>query len=162
VRPSCAARGDSDILHAELSIATRLEAHAQRPSRSIARGFEVPVAVRQFFQPCVLAVVALAVMVGGCGYGYKLSQYFQQPGVIKASPTRMWVDHRDESHTLPAQLQTKPQRIPGFALFASSAAQLPRLSRDHVVITPAPPRVAFVISSNIPFRAPPAFDPSLA
>jgi hypothetical protein len=149
-------------LHAELPIATRREAQIQRPAGMTARKFDIPFAVRQFFQPYVLAVVALAVIVGGCGYGYKLSQYFQLSGVSKASPTRMWVDHRDESHTLPAHLHTKPQRIPGFALFASSAAQLPRLSRDNVVITPAPPRVAFVISSNIPFRAPPAFDPSLA
>ncbi len=149
-------------MHAEFPIATRRETQIQPAAGAIARDSEVRFAVRQFFQPSVLAVVALVVMVGGCGYGYKLSQYFQQSGMSKASPTRMWVDHRDESHAVPAQLHTKPQRIPGFALFALSASQLPRLSRDHVVVTPAPARVAFVISSNIPFRAPPSLNPSLA
>lgn len=147
---------------AESAIAITRSAQIQRASGSIARESEVRVGLRHFFQPHVLAVMALALVVGGCGYGYKLSQYFQLSEGYKAAPTRMWVDHRDESHARPAQLHTKPQRIPGFALFALSVAQLPRLSRDHVVITPAPARVALVIASHIPFRAPPALNPSLA
>jgi hypothetical protein len=146
----------------EFPIATRREAQIQRPSGMIAHGCGMPLAVRLFFQPYVLAVVALAIAVGGCGYGYKLSQYFQHSEVSKASPTRMWVDHRDESLAVPAQQLTKPQRIAGFALFAVAARQLPRLSRDHAVTTPAPARVTLIISSHIPFRAPPSLNPSLA
>jgi hypothetical protein len=149
-------------LHGEFSIATNRDAQNQQPSELIAHDFGMPLAVRLFFQPYVLAVVALAIAVGGCGYGYKLSQYFQHSEVSKASPTRMWVDHRDESLAAPAQQLIKPQQIGGFALFALAALQLPRLSRDHAVTTPAPARVTLIISSHIPFRAPPSLNPSLA
>ncbi len=122
----------------------------------------IPTFVRQFFHPYVLAFLALALTVGGYGYGYKLSQYFQHSGVSKASPTRMWVEHRDEFAAVQAQHHVKPQRIPGLTLFAISAPRVPRLSRDHVVITPAPARVALFLFSHIPFRAPPSLHSSLA
>jgi hypothetical protein len=118
--------------------------------------------LKQLFHPYVLAFLALAFAVGGSSYGYKLSQYFEHSGVSKASLTRMWVDHRDDSVAVQAQHQVRPRRIPGLELFAFSAPKVPRLSRDHVVITPAPARVALVISSHIPFRAPPSLHPSLA
>lgn len=126
-----------------------------------AHGSELQIAIRQFFHPYVLGFLALALAVGASGYGYKLSHYFQNAGVSKASPTRMWVDHRDQSLAVLAQHQIKPQQIPGLALFAAPAPQILRLSRDHVVITPAPARVAFLISSHIPFRAPPSLHPSV-
>lgn len=148
-------------MHAEFPIATGPKAQMQREA-STGHESGIPVAVRQFFQPCVLAVLALAVAIGANGYGYKLSQYLQHPQVSKATGTRMWVEHRDDSSSAVAQLHTKPQRISGFALFALSAPQLPRLSRDHVVTTPAPARVTYIISSHIPFRAPPSVNPSLA
>ena len=116
----------------------------------------IPAFVRQFFHPYVLAFLALALTVGGYGYGYKLSQYFQHSGVSKASPTRMWVDHRDQSVIPQAQHHVKPQRIRGLTFFALSAPQVLRLSRDHVVIKPAPARVALFLSWHIPFRAPPS------
>jgi hypothetical protein len=149
-------------LHDESPIATRTDVQIQRPSGMMAHDSEMRIAVRQFFQPYVLAFLALALVVGACGYGYKLSQYFQHSEVCKASATRMWVDHRDESVAVPSQHHTKPQRISGLALSALSAAQLPRLSRDHAVTTPPPARVTLIISSHIPFRAPPALNPSLA
>jgi hypothetical protein len=130
--------------------------------RAIGRDSGIPVAVRQFFQPCVLAFFALAIAISANGYGYKLSQYLHHAQVSKASGTRMWVEHRDDSSSAVSKLHTKPQKIFGSALLAFSVPQLPRLSRDHVVITPAPTRVAFVISSHIPFRAPPVLHPSLA
>src|ERR1700739_2512103 len=148
-------------MHDEFPIATESKVQIQRPSEVIARDSGMPVAVRQFFQPYVLAFVALAIAVGGWGYGYKLSQYLQHPDVSRASVTRMWVDHRNGSVAVPVQ-HTRPERISGLALFALAAPQLPRLSRDHVFTTPAPVRVAFIISSHLPFRGPPSLHPSLA
>jgi hypothetical protein len=149
-------------LHDEFSIANSRGAQIQRPSGVIAHDSDVRVAIRQFFQPYVLACLALAIAVGGWSYGYKLSQYLHHTEVSKASATRMWVDHRDNSFAVPAQHQVPPQRISGLALFALCAPQLPRLARDHVVTTPAPARVTIIISSHIPFRAPPASPSSLA
>ena len=149
-------------MHDEFPIATGRNAQTQRMVSAMQRELGIPAAVRQFFEPCVLAFLALALAIGANGYGYKLSQYFQHAQVSRASGTRMWVEHRDDSSNAVAHLQTKPQRISAFALFASSALQLPRLSRDHAVTIPAPARITFIISSHIPFRAPPALDPSLA
>jgi hypothetical protein len=118
--------------------------------------------VRQFFHPYVLAFLALALAVGASGYGYKLSQYLQHEGVSKASPTHMWVDHRDDSVAVQAAQCVKPQRIPGLTLFAISTPRVPRLLRDHVAITPALALLALIISSHIPFRAPPSLHLSLA
>jgi hypothetical protein len=138
------------------------KARNQRAESTLGRGARIPVAVRQFFQPCVLAFFALAIAISANGYGYKLSQYLHHAEVSKASGTRMWVEHRNDSSRVGVPHQTKPQLLSGFALIAFCVPQLPRFSRDHVVITPAPARVAFVISSHIPFRAPPALNPSLA
>jgi hypothetical protein len=146
----------------EFPIATGRKAQAGRPASAVAGEPEVNVAVRQFFRPYVLAFVALALAVGGWGYGYKLSQYLHLSEVSKASATRMWVDHRDQTAVVPVQQHIKPQRISGLALFALAAPQLPRLWRDHVVTTPTPARVTLIISSHIPFRAPPSLNPSMA
>jgi hypothetical protein len=147
-------------VHDELPIATGHQAQTQRSVSSIGSEPGIPYAVRQFFQPCVLAFLALA--IGANGYGYKLSQYLPHPEVSRASGTRMWVEHRDDPSSVVAQFHTKPQRISGLALFALSAPRLPRLSRDHALTSPPPPRIAFIVSSHIPFRAPPALNPSLA
>jgi hypothetical protein len=146
----------------EFPIPTGHKAQNRRSVPAIVRDSGLPLAVRQFFQPCVLAFFALAIAISANGYGYKLSQYLHHAEISKASGTRMWVEHRDDSSSVVAHRNTRPQRIFGYAHFAFSAPRLPRLSRDHVVITPAPARVAFVISSHIPFRAPPALNPSLA
>ena len=129
-------------MHDEFPIPTRHQAQNRRSVLVIGRDSGIPVAVRQFFQPCVLAFFALAIAISANGYGYKLSQYLHHAEVSKASGTRMWVEHRDDSSSAVTQLHTKPQKISGLALLAFSAPQLPRLSRDHVVITPAPTRVA--------------------
>jgi hypothetical protein len=149
-------------VHDEFPIPTRHQAQNRRSVLVIGRDSGIPVAVRQFFQPCVLAFFALAIAISANGYGYKLSQYLHHAQVSKASGTRMWIEHRDDSSSAVTQLHTKPQKISGLALLAFSAPQLPRLSRDHVVVTPAPTRVAIVVSAHIPFRAPPAFNSSLA
>lgn len=145
----------------EIQVATGSWARIERRDTALCdSGFRD--SIRQFFHPYVLAFLALALTVGASGYGYKLSHYFQIAGVSKASPTRMWVDHRDESVGVQAKHSIKPLRIPGLALFTAPAPQALRLSRDHVVITPVPARVAFPIFSHIPFRAPPSLHFSLA
>ena len=150
-------------MHDDLPIAARPEAQVKRPKAPVVRDSEMDVAVRQFFRPYVLAFLALAIAVGGWGYGYKLSQYMQHSEVSRASATRMWVDHRDDSSATAPQHHTRPQRISGFELFALFAPlQLQRLSRDHAFTTPAPARVPFILFSLIPFRAPPSLNSSLA
>lgn len=162
VKLSCTRQRSLDSLHDEFSIATGSPQQSHRPSRIIASDSEILVAVRQFFQPYVLAFVALSIAVGGWSYGYKLSQYLQHSEVSRASATRMWVDHRDQSVAVPAQHDTGPRRISGLALFALSAPQLPRLWRDHAVAPQVPARVTLIISSHIPLRAPPATPSSMA
>ena len=149
------AREAEDPLHGDFSIATKPGAHVQCPPPPLAPRSAVEVAIRQFFRPYVLAFLALALAVGGNGYGYKLAHYFHHSEVSKASATRMWVDHRDDSSITVAH-QTRPQRISAFELSLVFAPQIPRLTRDHALTTPAPARAAFVISSHIPFRAPPS------
>ena len=86
-----------------------------------ARVSKLHVAVRQFFRPYVLAFLALAIAVGGNGYGYKLSQYFQHSEVSKASATRMWVDHRDDSSITagaPANTAAADFRLLSFSWFS--------------------------------------------
>ena len=149
-------------MHDEFLIAGKPEALDERGNAIGEHHSKINVAVRQFFRPYVLAFLALAIAVGGNGYGYKLAQYFHHSEVAKASATRMWVDHRDDSSITVAHQHTRPQRISALELFLVFAPQVPRLSRDHAVTTPAPARVAAVISSHIPFRAPPSIQPFLA
>ena len=149
-------------MHDGLPIAAGSTAQLERQKPMIARPSEIVVAVRQFFRGPVLAFLALAIVVGGNGYGHKLSQYFQHSGVSKASTTRMWVDHRDDSSVTVSRHHTRPQRISAFELFLIFAPQVPRLARDHALTTPPPQRAAFVVSSHIPFRAPPSIQSSLS
>ena len=142
-------------------VATGSVARSRR-SGTAAGGSGIQISIRQFFHPSVLAFLALALTVGASGYGYKLSHYFHHAGVSKAYPTRMWVEHRDESVGAQAKQSVKPLQIPGPALFAAPAPRVLRLSRDHVIVTSAPPRVALLISSQVSFRGPPSFHLSLA
>ncbi len=143
-------------MHEKLRIAATLEAPDERQKLMVTGDSEIDLAVRQFFRPYVLAFLALAIAVGGNGYGYKLSQYLHHSEVSKASATKMWVDHRDDFSITVSHHQTRPQRISAFELFLVFAPQVPHITRDHALTTPAPARAAFVISSHIPFRAPPS------
>ncbi len=142
-------------MHGDFSSATNHAAQTERQPLRIAANPAVNIAIRQFFRPYVLACLALAIAVGSNGYGYKLAQYLHLSEVSKATSTKMWVDHRDDASLVIAHQQNRPQRISAFELFLVFAPQVPSLTRDHVLATPAPPRVAVVISSHIPFRAPP-------
>ncbi len=149
-------RGAEDIVHDRFAIVDRPETRVGRHYPMFTRGSKTDVAIRQFFRPYVLAFLALAIAVGGNGYGYKLAQYLRHSEVSKASATRMWVDHRDDSSLTNAHQQQRPRQISALELFLVFAPQVPRLTRDHALTTPAPARAAFVISSHIPFRAPPS------
>lgn len=151
-----------DTLHGDFSMATNGATQVERWEQSIVLDAKVYVAVRQFFRPCVLAFLALAIAVGGNGYGYKLAQYFHHSEVSKASATKMWVDHRDDSSITIAHQQMRPQRISAFELFLVFAPRIPRLTRDHALTTPAPARAAFIVSSHVSFRGPPSIPSSLA
>jgi hypothetical protein len=146
----------------EHSIAAMPEAQVERQKQPFGRPPAVDIALKQFFRPYVLAFLALAFAVGCNGYGHKLASYFQHAELSKASATRMWVDHRDDSSVTVDHQQTRPQRISALQLFLVFMPQVPRLSRDHVLTTPAPARVAVGIASHIPFRGPPQIHSSLA
>lgn len=149
-------------MHFIFPIATEThEAQLERSRSVVVKGLVVKLAIRQLFRPYVLAFLALAVAVGGWSYGYKLSQYLHHSAVSRASATRMWVEHRDDSTLVPVP-HRQPQQSPDSTLAALSTPLLPRLSRDHAVTTPAPMRAAFILTALIPFRAPPALLPSLA
>ncbi len=114
------------------SIAARPEAQVKRQELVAAHDGGESVAVRQFFRPYVLAFLALAIAVGGNGYGYKLAQYFQHSEASKASATRMWVDHRDDSSITVRNSTHEPQRDLRFRAFRPfrAAAASARLARS--------------------------------
>ena len=143
-------------MHDRFAIVDSLETRVARHNPMFTLGSNTKLAIRQLFRPYVLAFLALAIAVGGNGYGYKLSQYLRHSEVRKASATRMWVDHRDDSSITSAHQQQRPRQISALELFLVFTPQVPRLTRDHALTTPAPARAAFVISSHIPFRAPPS------
>jgi hypothetical protein len=127
----------------------------------VAEGSFLPLAVRQFFHPYVLAFLALALAVGGWSYGYKLSRYLHHQGVTKASATRMWVEHRDDSKLSVAH-QSPTHPIPASLLTVQCSPPLPRFSRNTAVTIPTSRRVHFKVAALIPFRAPPGLLSPLA
>jgi len=119
-------------------------------------------AVRQFFRPCVLAFLALAVTVGGWSYGYKLSQYLQHSDVSRASHTRMWVEHRDDSVDVQPHQQNGEHKLQNLLCAADGFGQLPHLSRKLVYADPLKSRILTFVSPLHPLRAPPISLSSLA
>ena len=125
-----------------------------RQSRSIADFSAIKLATIQFLQPGVLPVLALALIVGGWSYGLKLSHYFHSD-VTKASTTRMWLDHRNETAAAPAQQPQTPQKFLSLDLSVVAVPTLPRLSREQVIAEPAQARSVEFVSALHPLRAPP-------
>jgi hypothetical protein len=154
-------RETRDSVHVLLPLTTPRDAQFERPSLMVAEGSFLPLPVRQFFHPYVLAFLALALAVGGWSYGYKLSRYLHHHGVTKASATRMWVEHRDDSK-LGVAHQSPTHRIPAALLAVQCSPPLPRFSRNSAVNLPASRRVPFMVAALIPFRAPPALLSPLA
>lgn len=112
-------------------------------------------AVRQFFRPCVLTFLALAVTVGGWGYGYKLSQYLQHSDVKMASHTRMWVDHRDDSFGFQNHQQHRENKLLSPQFAAVGVPQYSNFSRELVFADPLQSRILTFVSPLHPLRAPP-------
>ena len=81
-------------------------ADIQKPTQSpsTAKLTALKLAILQFLEPGVLPVLALALMVGGWSYGKKLSHYFHNTHVTKASTTRMWLDHRNDAVNAPVAI----------------------------------------------------------
>lgn len=118
----------------------------------------VKLAIRQFFQPCVLSFLALAIAVGGWGYGYKLSRYLVHSDVSRASATRMLVEHRDDGFQLLSHDNILIDKPLDSHDFFGSIPRLPQFyfSRDLVLAPDAPVRITDIISPLVSFRAPPA------
>ena len=118
-------------------------------------GCGIEPAVRQFFQPYVLAFVALAIAVGGWSYGYKLSQYFHHSGVSRVSYSRVWVDHRDNSIVVLSQHRVLPDKLLGLEQPTGPAPRDARPSHELVLVESTPSIEAYLFSALIPLRAPP-------
>ena len=119
---------------------------------------EVKLAIRQFFQPYVLSFLALAIAVGGWGYGYKLSRYLGHSDVSRASATRMLAEHRDDGFKTPSHHSAGTDKPLDSQVFLASIPRLPHFyfSRDLVVAPAAPVRISDRVSPLYSFRAPPA------
>lgn len=128
--------------------------HSPTQSHSTAKLSSFKLAILQFFEPGVLPVLALALMVGGWSYGKKLSHYFHNTDVTKASTTRMWLDHRNEATAAPFSHHQVEHKFlaPQLCLFA--VPPLPPLSRQPILAHPAPAHSTEFISLH-PLRAPP-------
>jgi hypothetical protein len=151
----CIAQGAEDTVHDASSIAATLGAQDERAKPVVGSDSKVDVAVRQFFRPYVLRLVALVIIVGGWSYGYKLSQYLQHPEVSRASVTRILVEHRDDSVAVSSDHRIPSGKLQGLALLTDAAPRLSHQFRDQILSETAPAREAFIFSSLIPFRAPP-------
>ena len=118
----------------------------------------VKLAIRQFFRLDVLSFLALAIAVGGWGYGYKLSRYLDHSDVSRASATRMLAEHRDDGFKTLAHHDTRIDKPLESHHFLAPIPRLPQFyfSRDLVVAPAAPVRKAHFVSPLGSFRAPPA------
>ena len=132
---------------------------------SVVRRSAADVRLRLFFRPSVLALLSLAFVVGACGYAFKLNQYQHLFELSKPSAVRMWFEHRDDSFKAFSQYSLRSQKPPatkGFAAAVAQPTQQVGWSRGLALVLPASHRPAFLVSSLIPFRAPPISHSSLA
>ena len=121
------------------------------------------IAVRQFFQPGVLAFFTLALAVGGWAYANKLSHYYHLNSVAKASSPRIWVDHRDPVSDAEVHHGAHGKIVAAELLAALvSVPQNPESTAWFIANVPNATSFAFHSSSLVPFRAPPILDSSLA
>ena len=132
-------------------------ADSQNPTQSpsTARLTALKLAILQFFEPGVLPVLALALMVGGWSYGKKLSHYFHNTHVTKASTTRMWLDHRNDAATAPVAIHQVEHKFLTPQLSIISVPESPHFSRQQLVAEPAAAGTTEFVSPLHPLRAPP-------
>ena len=133
-------------------IASHRDAHQSRSQDGLAN---FKLAILQFFQPGVLSVLALALIVGGWSYGRKLSHYLHNPDLTRASTTRMWVDHRNDSIAAPVQHHQTPQRFLTPQLLVVAVPSVPHFSRQQIISDPVQTHTAVFVSPLHPLRAPP-------
>jgi hypothetical protein len=141
-------------LHGTLPIANARNAHASRSQDRLAN---LKLATRQLLQPSVLSVFALALIVGGWSYGRKLSHYLHNPNLTKASTTRMWVDHRNESIAAPVQHDPTPEKLVTPHFLVTAVPPLPDFSREQIIAEPVQSHTIVFVSPLHPLRAPPTF-----
>jgi len=150
------------ILQDDVTIAIAPKAEDMRADVMGAEFSGWSMALRQFFRPCVLTVLALAVTVGAWGFGYKLSQYLQHSDVSRASATRLWVEHRDDAFEAPDHHQHQPQKLLSPAFLGFNVLIVEHFSRERIFAEPAPSRILTFVSSLHPLRAPPTSHSLLA
>lgn len=131
------------------------DAQHSGPSGSTVKFSALRLAVLHFLEPGVLPVLALALIVGGWSYGYKLSHYLHNPGVTKASATRMWLDQRHASVAAPVPDHQLPQKFLTLALCVFAVPALPHVSREQIVAELPQSHAAEFVSPLHPLRAPP-------
>lgn len=128
--------------------------HNPSRSHSTAPVSAFKLAILHFFEPGVLPVLAMALIVGGWSYGLKLSHYLNT-GVTKASTTRMWLDHRNDAAAAPLPHQQVEHKFPTPHLDAVAVQPAPHLSRRQLLVEPAPYRPHDFVSPLHSLRAPP-------
>ena len=132
-------------------------ADIQKPTQSpsTAKLTALKLAILQFLEPGVLPVLALALMVGGWSYGKKLSHYFHNTHVTKASTTRMWLDHRNDAVDAPVAIHQVEHKFLTPQLSIITVPELPHFSRQQLVAAPAAAHTTEFVSPLHPLRAPP-------
>ena len=128
-------------------------------SRSTANLAALKLATLRFLEPGVLPVLALALIVGGWSYGLKLSHYFHHTDVTKASTTRMWLDHRNDTKVAQAPERQVEHRFLSPQVCVLAVPQLPHFSRLQLVPIPAAAHSVDFVSPLHPLRAPPISSP---
>ncbi len=127
------------------------------PNSARAKLFALKSGALQLFKPGVLPVLALALIVGGWSYGYKLSHYLPNSGLTKASTTRMWLDQRQSSIAAPVSHHQSPQKLLAVALCLFAVPPLPHFAREHNLAEPLQPHAVEFVSTLHPLRAPPIY-----
>jgi hypothetical protein len=133
-------------------IASLQDAHQSRSQAGLAT---LKMATLQFLHPGVLSVLALALIVSGGSYGRKLAHYLHNPDLTKASTTRMWVDHRNDSIAGPVQHHQTPHKFLTPQLLVVVVPSVPHFSRQQIIAEPVQSHTAVFVSPLHPLRAPP-------
>jgi hypothetical protein len=137
-------------------IANPENAHQSRSQAGLAN---LRLATLQFLNPGVLSVLALALFVSGGSYGRKLAHYLHNPDLTKASTTRMWVDHRNDSIAAPVQHHQTPHKFLTPQFLVVAVPPLPDFSRLQIIAEPIQSHTTVFVSPLHPLRAPPVPSP---
>ena len=132
------------------------DTHNSKRSHVTAKLSALKLAILQFFEPGVLPVLAMALIVGGWSYGLKLSHYVHHSKVTKASTTRMWLDQRNEATVAPVPQRQVEHKFVTPQLWALSVPQQqPKLLHEEIIAEYASVRINAFVSPLHLLRAPP-------